>query len=115
MSYLRGEHYVWSDGEHLHMWVPAAAPLCENMEHYGAGISIPEHLADLLAVMRFAELLASGRASAAIESAAAVGNAGADQLRNYRDALMAFAQSLGHDPASANSLLTPSSGTRPTE
>ena len=79
MSYFRGDHYVWSDGDCLHLWTEA--PYGPANDHYAAGVSMPETLMDQFAVMRFAELVASGRADAAIADALQVMHFGGDALR----------------------------------
>jgi hypothetical protein len=65
VAYTRGETYIWSDGEHLHIWADTGMDDWAQMERYqdmpdASGVQISEPLADELAVMRFAELLASG-------------------------------------------------------
>ena len=72
MAYTRGEIYIWSDGTHLHLWSESGMDDWPNMERYqgnpaASGVQIPDTVADEFAVMRFAELLASGDAAAAIE------------------------------------------------
>ena len=83
MSYFRGDHYVWSDGDCLHLW--SAAPYEPANDHYAAGVSMPEALMDQFAVMRFAELVWLGRADAAITDALQVMNFGGDALRARAD------------------------------
>jgi len=83
MSYLRGDHYVWSDGDCLHLW--SAAPYVPANDQYAAGVEMPEALMDRFAVMRFAELVREGRADAAIADALEVTNFGGDALRARAD------------------------------
>lgn len=74
MSYMRGETYIWSDGDHLHLWSRKGMDHWQTIEGYqgnptASGVQIPEPLADEFAVMRFAELLRLGEAISAIERA----------------------------------------------
>lgn len=93
MSYFRGEHYLWNSDDALHIWGHENDPLCNNIEGYSGGVCIPNEIADMFAVMRFAELLQSGHTPAIIESAVAIQNFGANALRKHQDALLAFAKS----------------------
>lgn len=72
MAYTRGEIYIWSDGTHLHLWSETGMDDWPAMEGYegnaaASGVQIPEPVADEFAAMRFAEILASGRAVDVIE------------------------------------------------
>jgi hypothetical protein len=74
MSYTRGDPYIWSDGDHLHLWSTTGRDNWQTVEGYAdnpnaSGVQIAEPLADEFAVMRFAELLRLGQASAAIDRA----------------------------------------------
>jgi len=71
MSYTRGETYIWSDGDHLHLWSEVGMDHWPEMEAYAgkptaSGVKIPEEIADEFAVMRVAELLAMGELPAVI-------------------------------------------------
>ena len=74
MSYTKGSEYIWSDGEHLHLWSEMGLDQWQSMVQYtdkpnASGVQIPESIADQFAVMRFAELLKAGRASLVAEQA----------------------------------------------
>jgi hypothetical protein len=74
MSYTRGEPYIWSDGEQLHLWSESGMDGWPQMEAYAgkpkaSGVQIPEVVADEFAVMRVAELLAMGNLPNVIERA----------------------------------------------
>lgn len=88
MSYFRGDTYLWSDGEALHLWTRRSySPANES---YSSGVSIPESVMDRFATMRFAELLQNGQAHAAIEAALKSGNSGSACLRMHSAALLDF-------------------------
>lgn len=88
MSYSRGDTYLWSDGEHLHLWT--SLPYSPANEAYAAGVSIPEPIMDMFATMRFAELLHAGKARAAVETALESGNFESESLRTHATALSDF-------------------------
>ena len=72
MAYLKGEPYVWSDGEKLHIWSINGNDGWSEIEGmYGipeaSGVALAEKHADEFAVMRFAELIKEGRLSSTIE------------------------------------------------
>jgi len=76
MSYMRGEHYVWSDDSRLHVWVADGS---DGWEHSGwaesykdsnaSGVSIPVAVLDELVVMRLAEILDGEMVSQVIDRA----------------------------------------------
>lgn len=97
MSYMRGATNIWSDGEHLHLWADDGLDDWQTMERYdglpdACGVKIREALIDQLAVMRFAELMNSGRAIPAIDHAlmACGGNYGCLALEAFAPALRKF-------------------------
>lgn len=74
MSYTRGHTYIWSDGEHLHIWSESGMDQWPEMEAYAgnpkaSGVQLHEEIADEFAVMRVAELLKSKELSAVVERA----------------------------------------------
>jgi hypothetical protein len=98
MSYFRGDPYIWSDGEQLHLWTASAyAPL--NDEASAAGVSISETTMDQFAVMRFAELLELGCAGKTIAEALDNTNFGGDCLRRHAGTLQALITAFESDRA----------------
>lgn len=102
MAYFRGDNYIWSDGERLHLWAAngydawdetiwacgdedARRPGYEN----AAGVSVAESVINEFVVMRFAQMLADGSVFDAIDRAAHVGNFGGMTLAKNADTLKA--------------------------
>lgn len=99
MSYFRGDPYIWSDGEQLHLWT-ASAYVPFNDEAYAAGVEIPEATMDQFAVMRFAELLELGIVEKTIADALENTNFGGDCLRRHASTLQALLATFERDWAS---------------
>lgn len=99
MSYFRGDPYIWSDGERLHLWATAADDTL-NHDAYAAGVDIPEATMDQFAVMRFAELLELGIAGKTIAEALENTNFGSDCLRSHASTLQAMIAAFERDRAS---------------
>lgn len=62
MAYLRGNYYVWNDGNRMHLWVYASEDAAYDWAtdcDYAAGVAIPNDVFDALALMRVAEIDAS--------------------------------------------------------
>jgi hypothetical protein len=92
MAYMRGEDYIWSDGEQLHVWSESGMdhwPSIYEGKRGASGVQIPEPLADEFAVMRFAELVRIGQASEAMDRALAKwqGNDGCAALEEFAERL----------------------------
>jgi len=98
MSYFRGDPYIWSDGERLHLWT-ASSYVPFNDEAYAAGVQIPEATMDQFAVMRFAELLELGIAGKTIAEALGNTNFGGDCLRRHAATLQALITAFESDRA----------------
>lgn len=64
MSYHRDEPYVWSDGEHMHLW----SNLREDTR-YTAGVRIKERIFDEIVIKRFVDMIEEGRVPIAIAQA----------------------------------------------
>jgi hypothetical protein len=98
---MRGKHYLWSDGQLLHIWVAdgddgwndsgwaaTTQPRTTKTKPRRAGnkcpsgVGIPEKIMDEFVVMRLAELVAEGRAETAIRRACKrhAGNVGCWEL-----------------------------------
>jgi len=99
MSYTRGETYIWSDGDHLHLWSESGMDNWPAMEAYAgkpgaSGVQITEEIADEFAVMRVAELLAMGELSGAVQRALSKwsGNFGCHALERHSEHLMKLAK-----------------------
>jgi hypothetical protein len=104
MSYMRGDYYVWHDGDNMHIW---AAKGYDRWDHAvwavdldgnrhsdmleASGVGIPEAVLDELAMMRLAELLEEGQAEAAIDRAVqkSGGNFGCHALAQNAEAIKA--------------------------
>lgn len=85
MSYMRGDWYVWSDGDCTHLWarrpeddVTGWASACG----FAAGVAVPDDVLDEFAVMRVAELEQAGRLNEVEQRAVArhSGNGGCEAL-----------------------------------
>ena len=102
MSYMRGDNYIWSDGERLHLWVAdgydgwdqAVWAIDENEERRegrvnASGVGIPEGVMDEFVVMRLAQLIEEGLVEEAIDRAVARGggNFGCEALAKNREVL----------------------------
>jgi hypothetical protein len=86
MSYMRGAHYLWRDDHQIHLWSRAGydgwdqsvwaaghtidtdeAP--ERPTPAPSGVALPQEVADEYVLLRLAELVAAGRAAAALDRA----------------------------------------------
>lgn len=78
MAYLRGDYYIWGDGENIHIGVKEeAVGGAEGGPEYGyGGVYLPYDVLDEYVVMRFAELLHEARIEPTIERAMRRGNFG---------------------------------------
>jgi hypothetical protein len=76
MAYLRGENYIWGDGERVHLWAAdgldnwqdsvwlegVRSEVRERENQAGpSGVALSRDVADLYVVMRFAELVQERR------------------------------------------------------
>jgi hypothetical protein len=72
MADLRGSTYVWSSGDHVHLWVKDGddgwrdSGWAVDASSRASGVAVDREALDELVMMRFAELVQAGRA---IESA----------------------------------------------
>lgn len=94
MSYTRGSTYIWSDDEHVHLWCESGMDDWPQMASYAdnpaaSGVQICHEIADEFAVMRVAELLATGTLAATVDRALAkwAGNLGCRALESQLDRL----------------------------
>jgi hypothetical protein len=101
MAYMRGEPYIWSDGEKLHIWSKSGNDGWADMEGLhgiaeASGVALNEQHADEFAVMRFAELVHEGRLQVTIERALRQwgGNFGTTSLSALATALVEACASL---------------------
>jgi hypothetical protein len=85
MSYMRGRHYLWDDGNRLHLWVAdgydgweesvwaehfaGVAPADDSEGSRPSGVAIGQGAMDEYVVMRLAELVQEGLVVAAIDRA----------------------------------------------
>ena len=78
MAYLRGDYYIWGDGENIHIGIKEeASGGAEGGPDYGySGLFLPYEALDEYVVMRFAEMLHEGHVEPAIERAIGHGNFG---------------------------------------
>ena len=98
MSYLRGDYYLWADGEdRLHIWaadggdhwqdsVWAEDPAGQRRSN-GGGVSIPRRVLDEYVMLRFAQLVKSGEAQNTVDRALRHGNVGGDALKEMATAI----------------------------
>jgi hypothetical protein len=96
VAYIRGSTYIWSDGEHLHLWAEDGLDGWQSMEQFSgkpnaSGVQIAEALVDQFAVMRFAELVKAGRVKSVMEVALAHGNFGGAALAELAPLLVKVA------------------------
>ncbi len=105
MSYTRGETYIWSDGEKLHIWSESGLDDWQTNERFGeienaSGVCISESIADEFAVMRFAELLHSGAVADAVKRALQKwnGNFGCAALEELEESLVHLGKQLTPKP-----------------
>ncbi len=84
MSYMRGDFYLWSDGEHLHLWavdgydgwddsiwVEGVRSDRGNASKRASGVALPMDVVDEFVVMRLAEIIDEKRFADAIDRAVA--------------------------------------------
>ncbi len=95
MAYLRGDYYIWADGDdRIHIWaadgadgweqsgwaVDAAGRRSANRGNAG-GVAIPKAMVmDEFVVMRFAQLIESGTVGETVDRAVRHGNFGGNAL-----------------------------------
>lgn len=98
MSYMRGNNYLWSDGEYMHLWLadgydgwdesswntgangePRDFGLGEDSKP--SGIKIPEKILNEFVMMRLAEMLHEGVVAETIDRAIQHGNFGGMLLK----------------------------------
>jgi hypothetical protein len=120
MAYMRGEHYIWHDGEKLHLWVAdgkdgwdqsvwytsvtGKEPGDEeesNLDVKASGVMISESVLDEFIVMRLAEMLQERKARKAVKRAISKwsGNGGCLALDKYAEQLEAILAKLESDIA----------------
>lgn len=82
MAYMRGNYYLWSDGDNLHIWVAdgydgwdeAIWAVDDDGERRAdrvnaSGVSIPEKVMDAFVMMRLAQMIDAGLVDEAIDCA----------------------------------------------
>jgi hypothetical protein len=105
MSYMRGDTYIWHDGENVHLWsadgkdgwdqsvwdtgITGKGPSDEeesDPDVKASGVMIPESVLDELVVMRLAEMIQERKAGEAVKRAISKwsGNGGCLALKNVR-------------------------------
>lgn len=105
MSYMRGDYYLWSDGEEvLHIWVAdgydgwdeAIWAVDEEEKRHeertkASGVGIPEKVMDEFVVMRLAQMVEENLVEDAIDRAIehCGGNFGCDALSQTAESLKA--------------------------
>ncbi len=80
MAYMRGDYYLWSDGDNLHIWVADGYDSWDeaiwavdddgkrNADRLNAsGVSIPERVMDAFVMMRLAQMIDEGLVGEAID------------------------------------------------
>ena len=95
MAYIKGSTYIWSDGEHLHLWSETGLDHWQSMEAYqnkpnASGVQISEESIDEFAVMRFAELVKLGTVANVIDRALSHENFGGQALLELAQELKAI-------------------------
>src|SRR5829696_6516363 len=104
MSYMRGDNYIWSDGELLHIWAAdgydgwdeAIWAIDDDEKRHenrvnASGVGILEGVMDEFVVMRLAQMIEKGLVEKAIDRAVARGggNFGCEALARNRAVLEA--------------------------
>ncbi len=108
MAYMRGNYYLWSDGERLHIWMADGYDSWDEagwaLDNDGkrsadrlnaSGVSIPEKVMDAFVMMRLAQMLDEGTTGGAIDRAISEygGNFGSTMLaKNAQKIKAALAQ-----------------------
>jgi hypothetical protein len=102
MAYMRGDYYLWSDGDNLHVWVAngydgwdeAGWALDKDGKRSAdrmnaSGVSIPEKVMDALVMMRLAQMIDEGLVGEAIDRAVGEygGNVGSTTLAKNAEQL----------------------------
>ena len=101
MAYIRGDHYIWSDGERLHVWMFDGA---DGWEESGwatdldgrrganrataSGTSIPQSVMDEYVMMRVVELVDEGLIGGTIQRALRHGNFGGQSLAKRAESIV---------------------------
>ena len=113
MSYMRGDFYLWSDGERLHLWAAEGYDgwddsiwfegVRNDRETAGkraGGVALPMDVVDALVVMRLAEIIDEKRFADAIDRAVARygGNGGCLSLAAKAPDLKAALQEVTRKP-----------------
>lgn len=112
MAYLRGNYYLWKDGDNrLHVWAFDGADAWMDSgwasdgsnrwpTHQNAsGVSIPEEVMDEYVMMRFAQLLESGSVACTIDRALRHGNVGGEALKQRAGSIKQASRELGNGSA----------------
>lgn len=84
MSYMRGDNYIWSAGEQLHIWVADGYDGCDQAvwaadesekrrkgRENASGVGNYEGVMDEFVMMRFAQMIEEGMVEEAIDRAVA--------------------------------------------
>lgn len=108
MSYMRGDNYIWHDGENLHLWVADGKDGWDQSVWYtgvtgkelsdedesdpdvkASGVMIPESALDEFVVMRLAEIILARKARKAVQRAISKwdGNGGCLALKKCAEQL----------------------------
>ena len=93
MAYLRGEYYIWGDGDNIHIDIKneavggaeGGAARGEDFDY--SGVYLPYEVLDEYVVMRLAELLHEGQMEPTIERARRHGNFGGVILEENAEAI----------------------------
>jgi len=119
MSYMRGAHYLWTDGEQIHLWAAAGY---DGWDQSGwaharglgtdavavrphpapSGVALPQTVADEYVLMRLAELIEDRTAVAVLDRTVVrqSGNGGASALAEVAPALRQALAALTSAPSS---------------
>lgn len=101
MSYLRGDNYIWTDGDdRLHIWASDGADGSSESvwavdatgqrraaRKNAGGVAIPNSVMDEYVMMRLAQLIESGAVHNTIERAVRQGNFGGTALTARAEAI----------------------------
>jgi hypothetical protein len=97
MSYVRGDTYIWSDGERTHLWIADGYDHWDkavwsegqntDTDHRPSGVAVSENKLDEYVMMRLAELIEQRLVSDTIDRSliSGKGNGGCLALERHAD------------------------------
>ncbi len=97
MSYLRGDNYIWSDGDSVHFWSTTGLDHCRESGRFSecetaSGVALSNEITNAFVLMRFAELIRFGELEQALDKTLSehCGNFGSEALIDLAQAIRDF-------------------------